>query len=217
MHANADGTFYIAFGDGSSLRIGKVNADMTPVSGFGTGGLTAPVLMQDVNSMIIDSIGRILVSGTSSAGVQKVVCFASVGTLFATFATTLSLSVGLQIAEQESGRFIVAGKKGSTGSINAYQSTGLVEDITFGQVGNPGWYATGVDTQVDDLVVDDFDYIYCVYRDLSNHVSLQKLVANGSGLVPTFNSGVTIDTGIIATQQARIAINSDGNIVIGAV
>lgn len=225
--ANADGSSYIAFGNGTSVIVGQVDADMNPITAFNTIGVTTPLDMATVNNMSVDSLGNIFVAGTN-LGAQKVVGFSSVGALVATGATTLSSTVGTAVAQQKSGRYIIAGKIGSAGVISAYQNFSAVSggtlpvDSTFGPATLNGYYSTGVNAQVDSLVIDDQDYIYIVYRDASNHVTLEKITANGSGKVSAanspvaFNTGAAIDTGIVATGAATIAINSAGNIIVGA-
>ena len=235
---NNDGTSYVAFvgtaGENSGkLLVGQLNADMSPVTGFGglTTGLTSPVAMSTVTSMTIDASGNIIVSGTNTS-LQQVVLFNASGLRQAIFgAPSIASTLGTTVAQQESGRYIVGGYDGSAnGLITAYKNTSaivspgasgtLASDLTFGPAANNGYYPTGVASQIDDLCIDSSDYIYFVYRDLSNHVTLGKLTANGSGLVnaqnsPTsFNSGAVIDTTIVGTQPARIAINNEGYILV---
>lgn len=215
VQSNNDGSCYVAFGNGTNLIVGKVDADMNPISSFGTNGLTAVQAMATVNSLAVDAAGKILVVGTQLAA-QKVVRFTTSGIIDLTFATTLASKVGTTIAEQKSGTLLVGGLIGLTGVINAYQNTGAANATSFGPASLSGYFATNVNSQIDDFVVDTNDYIYFVYRNSSNRACVGKLTANGSGLVAAFNSGAVIDTGVTAstTQPVRIAINNAGNILV---
>ncbi len=230
VNPNNDGTAFIAFGNGANLVVGKVDADMNPVTTFGglTTGLTTPFGMDIVNSLDLDSDANIIVAG-SQGGSQKVASFTSSGELAATFATTILAANATVAVQQKSGRYIVGSYDGATGLIIAYQNQSAIAegilpiDLTFGPAGSNGFYATGVNAPIDDLCIDSDDNIYFVYRN-SGAVCLGKLTANGSGLVnavnssAAFNSGSIITTGITGvTQPAHIAINSEGNILVGGV
>lgn len=223
-----DGSSFIAFGNNVNVIVGKVDINMVPVAAFNTTGLTTATPMATVNSITVDAGGNIIVAGIN-AGACKVVSFTSSGNLNATFAApTVACTLGTTVAQQKSGRYIVGSYTGSLGVINAYQNQSAITsgtlpvDATFGPNGLSGYYSTGINARIDDLVIDNQDYIYFVYRDGSNNLTLGKLTANGSGLVSSanspvaFNSGAIINTGIVATQPARIAINSAGNILVGA-
>lgn len=224
---NADGSAFIAFGNGTNLIVGKVNSDMVPMT-FGTATLTVATPMATVNSITQDAFGNIIVAGTN-AGALKVVSFTSAGVLNATFnQSTLSPTVGTTVQQQKSGRYIVGSKIGSVGAVCAYQNQSAISaaalpvDPTFGPSALGGYYSTGINAQIDDLVIDNQDYIYLVYRNATNNVMLEKITANGSGKVSAANSpiafasGAAVDTGIVGTAPARIAINAAGNILVGA-
>jgi uncharacterized delta-60 repeat protein len=230
-NSNGDGTSFIAFSNDVDLYVGKVNADMVPISSFGlvSNGLTNGYTMPVVNSMTLDSAGDIIVAGTNG-GIQKVLSFTSAGVLNATFERPSSVEsvVGNVVAQQKSGRYLVAGYDGSAnGLIYAYKnesaiaSSTLPVDPTFGPAANSGYFATGINSAIDDMVIDSQDYIYYVYR-VAGTIYLAKLTANGSGLVSaanspvTFNSGAVVATDISATDAAHIAINAAGNILVGA-
>jgi len=217
IFANADGSSYVAFGNDTNVIVGKLDSDQKPVaSGFGTAGLTSAVTMAIVNSLAVDAQGRILVSGTNG-GVSKVLRYPTDGTAPTVFAGVPALVVGNTVLEQKSGRILLSGRKtsgGSFGVVFAYQNTGAAADITFGPDGSDGFYAINVNQAIDDMVIDQNDEIYLVYRD--TNLKLQKVSANGSGLNQEFASGVTIDTGIVATNTAHVAINDAGNILVGS-
>lgn len=225
---NGDGTAYIAFGNDTNLIVGKVDADMNPVSAFNTTGLTAPIAMATVNNITVDSLGNIIVVGTN-AGAQKVVNFTVEATLQATFAAApVASTVGTVVGQQKSGRYIVGGYTGTFGIVSAYKNasaisgSALAVDATFGPAANNGYYLTSIASQIDGLVIDSNDYIYIVYRNAGT-VNVAKLTPEGA-LVTSANSpsgqvwatNPITATGITATQPARIAINGAGNILIGA-
>lgn len=226
---NGDGTSFIAFGNGTNLIVGKVNADMVPVT-YGTSGLTTALAMATVNSMTIDSLGYIIVSGTTVGNLQKVVSFNTSGVLQATFnAPTLASTVGTTVVQQKSGRYLLGGYDGSAnGIVSAYKnasaisSVTLAVDTTFGPSANSGYFPTGINGQIDDICIDSNDYIYIVYRN-SSVVNVAKLTPEGcrstsdntpSGQV--WSTNPITATGITATQAARIAINNENYILIGA-
>jgi len=225
----ADGTSFIAFGDGIDVYVGKVNADMSPATDFNTTGLSNGYTMPTINNMAFDSLGNILVSGTNS-GASTTLMFSPAGALTATFATTLGSTVGTTVAQQKSGRYIVGGKIGSSGAVCAFQNASAVSgeslpiDPTFGPAATFGYYLTGVNSQIDDLVIDQNDYVYIVYRaEGTTTVNVAKLTPEGA-LVTTANTpsaqqwetNPITATGITATSPARIAINSANNILVGA-
>ena len=231
---NGDGSSYIAFGNGTKLIVGQVDADMVPVTGFGglSTGLTNPALvaMASVNTIAIDAAGNVVVAGTNS-GAQQVALFNSSGIFQAIFnAPTFASTVGTTVAQQKSGRYIVGGYDGSAnGLVSAYQNSSAISasalpvDLTFGPAGNNGYYPTAVNAQVDDLVIDSNDYIYIVYRN-AGVVNVAKLTPEGSKVTSdntpsaqVWSTNPITATGISnATQPARIAINQAGNILIGA-
>jgi uncharacterized delta-60 repeat protein len=213
VHALADGSLLFATCNGTNLVIAKSNADLSPDTSFSTDGLTSAVAFVTVDSMIVDADGKIVVSGTGAADAQKVVRFTSAGAVDTTFSSSLSCTYGNQVVEQKSGRYLVAGYKGSAGSVNAYRSTG-VDDITYGPAANAGWYATGVDAVVKDIVLDSNDNAYIAYIDTT--VKLEKISANGSEKVAAFGSGAAVNTGISGTGVVKLAINSAGNILVAA-
>jgi len=226
---NGDGTSFIAFGNGTNLIVGKVNADMVPVT-YGTSGLTTALTMATVNSMTIDSLGYIIVSGTTVGNLQKVVSFNTLGTLQATFnAPTLASTVGSTVVQQKSGRYLIGGYDGSAnGIVSAYKnasaisSVTLAVDPTFGPSVNSAYFVTGINSQIDDICIDSNDYIYIVYRN-SSVVNVAKLTPEGclstSSNTPSgqvWSTNPITATGITATQAARIAINNETYILIGA-
>jgi len=225
VNPNNDGTSFIAFGNGTDLFVGKVDADMNPVTAFGptTNGLTNGFTMPTINSIDLDSDGNIIVAG-ANGGAQKVLMFDASGNRIATFAATVASTVASNVVQQKSGRYIVAG----SGKIIAYQNESAISalslpvDQTFGPAGSNGFFSVSGATVIDDLCIDSNDNIYFTYRNSSNVVCLGKLTANGSGLVNSinspaaFNSGAIVTTGITdVTTPARIAINSAGNILVG--
>ena len=230
---NGDGSSFIAFGNGTDVYVGKVNADMVPITSFGlvSNGLTNGYTMPVVNSITIDSAGDIIVAGTNG-GAQKVLSFTGAGVLNATFAApTLASTVGNVVAQQKSGRYLVAGYDGiANGLISAYKNESAISsailpvDATFGPSANSGYFATGVNAAIDDMVIDSNDYIYIVYRAPgTNIVNVAKITPEGclstSANTPTAQvwlSNPITATGITATGAAHIAINAAGNILVGA-
>lgn len=225
---NGDGSSLIAFGDDTNLIVGKVDADMNPVTAFSADGLTTALAMATVNNIMVDSAGNVIVAGTN-AGAQKIVSFTSVGVLNATFnAAPVASTVGTVVGQQKSGRYIVGGYTGSFGIVSAYQNQSAISgaalpvDSTFGASALSGYYLTSVASQIDDLVIDSNDYIYIVYRN-SGVINVAKLTPEGA-LVTSANTpsaqvwstNPVTATGITATQPARIAINGAGNLLIGA-
>ena len=241
VNPNGDGTTFFAFGNGTNLIIGKINADMSPVTAFGgnSTGLTTAKAMSTINNMTVDGKGNIIVAGAQS-GAQQIYLYNSSGIFQATFENTYKSSVATTVVQQKSGRYIVGGycTITATAMIQAFKSAQdiispglagtLALDKSFGPNGLNGIYNTGAyGVAIDDLCVDSNDDIYFVYRNyysggFGKQVYLGKITANGSGLVnaqnsPTaFNGGAIITTNIgNAISTPRIAINQAGNILIG--
>ena len=219
VYANTSGNTFIAFGDGSNWILGKADSDMNPAT-FGTNGLAATVAtISSVNSLAVDAQGRILVAGMNTGTTAQVVYrYAADGSSSVTFASTLSLIAANRVVEQKSGRILVAGKQAFSttggGTILAYKNTGLVIDDTYGPQSSDGFYAIDIDQPIDDIVLDQYDDAYIVYRDTT--VKIQKITANGSGLDATFATGAIVDTTIVATAAAHVSINNAGNILVAA-
>ncbi len=230
---NGDGTSFIALSNGTDVYVGQINADMVPVTSFGStsSGLSNGFTMSQVNSIAQDAAGNLIVAG-ANGGAQKVLSFSSSGVLNATFtAPNLASTLGNVVLQQKSGRYLVAGYDGSAnGLISAYQNMSAVGaspsyylpvDTTFGPAAQSGYYATGINAAIDDMVIDSNDYIYYVYR-VSGTVYVAKLTPEGSlSISANTPSGQTwsanpLATDITATQPARIAINAAGNILVGA-
>ncbi|MDP3788669.1 MAG: hypothetical protein Q8Q60_05145 [Candidatus Chromulinivorax sp.] len=213
--ANNDGTMYIAFGNGQNCIIGLVDANMYPVTTFGNNGLTISQTMTKIYSLIVDSQGRIIISGIDN-GVQKIIRYVASGILDTVFSSIMPAMVGTVIAEQRSGTIVVAGYLDTKGIVCGYQNNGEKLVASFGPWPSQGYYLTDIDAKIDDIVIDDVDAIYLVYRNSMNHVCLEKLMPNGSYKVTAFNNGHAIDSGLVATTGSHIAINSDKNILVGS-
>lgn len=241
----ADGTSFIAFSNGTNLIVGKVNADMSPVTAFGGNGtgLTTIKSMSSVYDMMIDVSGNIIVVGRNVSPYNSAI-FSSAGMYQGALSATIPTNYTQCIAQQKSGRYIVgsyliggggnseniiiAGYKNMSALVSPGASGSLALDPTFGQAVLNGYYAGqsigdhGSGTPLEDLVVDSNDYIYYSYRYYSGPVYLGKLTPNGSGPVTSqnspvaFNSGSNISTGITGTSASRLAINSAGNILVAA-
>ncbi len=216
-----DGSALIACSVGSDVVVAKVNADFQPDTDFGTQGLTTPYIMQVVHDIKVNDNGEFFVSGIHY-GAQSVAHYYASGTLNNIFPTTVMSSVATRTLRQKSGRYLVSGKKDSSGIISAYQSISpFMLDSTFGPAFTPavadGYYETGVNAQVDDFVIDNYDRIFLVYRHPSNnHVYVEKITANGSAKDFDFGENSAVDTGIVANQKALIAIDENNNILVGA-
>jgi uncharacterized delta-60 repeat protein len=218
IFANADGSSYIAFGNGTYMMIGKVDSDYYPVTNFGTNGLSPVISMANVNGLTVDAQGRVLVSGTQ-AGASLALRFDESGIGYETFTGAPILVVGTTICEQKSGRVLLAGRKvadgysnTAAGTILAYRHTADVADITFGPADLDGFYAINVNQQIDDMVVNDDDDIFIVYRD--GTVKVQKVMQDGSGKDADFNNGNTLDTGLLPSAAPVIAINDSQNVLV---
>ena len=232
---NGDGTAFIAFLNGTTLRIGKVDGDMQIVTAFGSSGLTSTVEMgtgdPTVAYMNFDSLGNIIVAGQNAASTAPVTyMFSSAGILQATFTNSLSLTgVVANVCQQKSGRYIGGGKIGSYASVYAYKNASAIAnpgvsgtlaiDPTFGPAANNGYFSTTLNgNSINYIAIDSQDYIYFIGTASTGNAQLGKLTPNGSGLVnaqnsPTsFNGGALVNTGIGKAEY--FAINSDGNILV---
>lgn len=221
--ANANGTASIIFSNGSNWILGQINADVLPFSSFGgeVGGLANPTSgVSSANAITVDSQNRILVAGMNTGSTAQVVQrYASDADPDSTetFASTITMASVSRIAEQTSSRILLAGSalfdsEFGFGTIMAYQNTGEAIDPTYGPYGSNGFYTTTSSSPIDDMVLDQYDNAYIVYRGTS--VTLEKVTANGSGLDPIFNDGSPLETGIIPTDIVHIGINSESNILV---
>ncbi len=225
VQANIDGTMYIAFCDGNNVVIGLIDANMYPVLTFGINGLTMPESMLKVSALVVDSLSRPIVvgkdHGTDLVGgpshrEQKIIRYTTSGNVDTEFMQILPLMTGSSIAEQKSGQIVVAGYMKGTGVVCGYQNDGQAFVNSFGPFDVGGYYRIGINTPIEDLIVDDQDAIYLIYRDENHHLCLEKIMPNGACKVAAFNGGNAIDTGIVATSRTHIALNSDLNLVVGS-
>ncbi len=221
-----DGTTYIALSNGTDVIVGALNVDMIPVTSFGSNGngLTSGLTMPEVNSMILDWQGRIVVAGMNGSS-QKVLRYNADGSLLEndavalTFQSNISLVAANKIVQQKSGRYLLVGATSEgygyyEGMILAYRNDGSQIDATYGDAGYDGYYLIQASAEIDDIVLNQDDAAYVVYRD--GTVKVEKIIAQGARLDTNFNNGNPLNTGIVATAAARIGINSDGNILVAA-
>lgn len=224
---DADGTSLIAFSNGILMMIGKLDADMIPVSSFGIAGLTGAVEMDNVTSMSQDSSGNLYVTG-SSAGKAMVIMFDAAGVEKYRFAQSLPvLMVATKVVQQHSGRYLVAGYDSKNNGLlfgykhsSAVCSGQLPVDLSFGPAGMFGYFNTGINSPIDDIVLDEFDYSYIVYR-INGLMAIVKLTAQGS-LVNQYNSPAAhvwpvnpLCTTVNATQPCRLVYSDDGILMVG--
>lgn len=212
MALGASKEFLCALTTGGNVRIGKYNADMQIVTGFGSSGFTSAVALATVNDIGLDTQGRILVAG-QDASADKVLRFAANGNSVEIFATDPTLNFVSAVKEQKAGRVLVSGydNVASKGAIYAYQSNGTSLDNTFGPVGTSGKYV-GAQSTIDDFVILDTDEIIAVQRGTTNF-ELIKLKADGSALV-----WGPVDTGIAlhVSYAGKVAVNANGDVLVAA-
>jgi uncharacterized delta-60 repeat protein len=224
---DTDGTTYVAFSNGIDVVIGALNTDMVPVTSFGpnSNGLTSGLTMPTVNSMILDWQNKIVVAGMNGSN-QIVLRYNADGSLVeddssgaVEFESNIGLVEANRIVQQKSGRYLLvgaasAGGEDYEGMILAYRNDGSQVDATYGDAGYDGYYLIQASVGIDDIVLNQDDAAYVVYRDTT--VKVEKVIAQGARLDTNFNDGQPLDTGIIATAAARIGINSQGNILVAA-
>lgn len=218
IHANKDGTMYVAFGNGINLIVGCVDATMHPVMTFGVNGIAQALSMVTVSNLVVDSQGRPIVAGSdlSENGIdlqQKIVRYTNLGAIDTEFAHVLPCSNGNSIAEQKSGQILVGGNVSGAGIICGYTNIGTGLIPVFGGVLLTGYHNS---PGVDKFVVDKQDAVYLTYRNEVDELCLEKLMPNCCCKISRFNNGSTITTGIIAIAESCIAINADHNILVVA-
>lgn len=217
VQARPDGTSMIGLTNGNQVVIAQLDADMNLISSFGVEGISLPIPLHSISSMIIDAAGKIVINGWYN-GQSQVVRLLQNGSLDCSFS---SLMTGMQItaiAEQKSGRIIGVGSYRGAGIVAAYKNNGIGLDSSFGPASMQGYYTVSTTTMIDGLVIDANDMIYIAYRNNFNQLCLTKLSATGSNVVGNFNQGLPIMTGIVALagQRVFLAINNAGYILVGA-
>lgn len=210
--------YYIAVDDGINTQITSINGlDDTQIADFGQGGVITIVGKSDVADLFLDGTGALNISGGSGAsGLQAGWIYrynATDGTLISAFTPTTFLDVSTVVGQQATTRILVAGKKGNSGAIIAYNSITGALDTTFGQTANPGFYYTGVNSIINDMKIDSLNNIYIMFNDASNNATTQKISLNGGMIgnpVWTGNS-VVANSMISSNNNLVLVLDSNGN------
>jgi uncharacterized delta-60 repeat protein len=237
----ADGKIVVAGSSsgGTDVAVVRYNADGTLDTGFGGGD---GVVITDVNgddfalSIAIQNDQKILVGGaTDGVGSALLIRYGTSGTPDATFgggdgivATTIGLgAVFTDLAVQGDGAIVAAGAATLDGAkgvalVARYDSSGVLDTANFASpdgyvttnLGAGGGQIAGVALQADGKIVGAGSS----YSTTSSNVALLRYTTAGV-LDTTFGGGdgkVTTDVGTGYDTGNDVAIDGDGNIVVGA-
>lgn len=214
----------------SDFAVVRYNSDGTLDGTFGTGGkLLTDLGSQDVaNAMALQSDGKIVVGGTSTAGTSSSFDFALVrynsdGTLDGTFGTggavltdfsgSGSFDQAFAVAIQSDGKILAAGGSGAEDfALARYTSSGTL-DTSFGtggtttsSVGADGSVAYALEIQTDGKII--------AAGTASNDFALARYGVSGL-LDSSFGTGGVVLTsfGAFDDEARALAIQSNGRIV----
>lgn len=229
-----NGDYYIALNNPISVltQIIRLTNGAALDGTFGSSGF-ATNLVPGVMDMIIDGSNQLVVAGTNTTGSPYgwITRYESgnAGTLDATFNGGGIVSfdpvvVVNKIVQQTLGRYVLAGQlTGLSGNgglvavVSGGAHAGLI-DTTFNSNGaNPGYYDSGITTEIYALISDVYDRLIIAYKHGSG-IDIRRITSAGQ-IDTTFGSAGTI-TGAIANAddatQVCLTFDDLGNIVLAA-
>ncbi len=209
----SNGIYYIAADNGTNVEIISMNGHTdTQITPFGTSGVVTISGKTGITDLFLDGTGTLNVSGSSGGTAWIYRYNATDGTIISAFTPTAFLDVSTVVGQQTSTRILVAGKKGSSGTIIAYNSVTGALDATFGQIANLGYYYTGVNSTINDMKIDSNNNIYIIFNDASNNATTQQISANGGAVGnPVWTGDSVIANSTLATNNhLMLALDSSG-------
>ena len=219
-----DGTFLVGLSKSASNSvIAKYLSDGTVEStaNFGTSGVVDLGTTAEIEAMVIDNQGRILVSGgndsTGTTGFLKRV--STDGDTVVTFVDGSPWRFIGGVAQQTSGNIIAAGHDGTNAMIARYTPGTLngegTLDTTFGSSGYIVFDGTNGLTAtygLYDAVVDASDNVYAFYRE-GTAAKVAKFDSSGALVSGFGTSGIQVTPGLDsstpATMRCVLASNDD--------
>jgi uncharacterized delta-60 repeat protein len=214
------GQYYTTFADGSLVRLTNGGALDTT---FNTTGFADPTPAGN-SSIIVDGSNSLVLAGTDAGAGWVKRYLPNSGSLDTTFnsniataLSTLNCISATTIVEQTLGRYIVAGTlSNGHGALFAFTNTGEI-DTTFNNPGTPGYYDTGVSSEICASTVDQFGRLIIAYKNGSN-IDVVRFTSAGQ-LDTQFNTTGTVTgaiTGADDPSQVRIVLDQAGNIIVAA-
>lgn len=210
-----NGSYYVAGSSSSNSYVTLMSDDDVQDATFGLVTIAGSG-KTNASSMLLAQDGNLLVAGAGlgTFGSGWIVSLnPTTGAVVSAFAPTATLYSHYTIAQQSTGRILVAGIFSGVGEIIAYNSVTGALDTTFGV---SGYYtATGYGA-INSMILDSSDNIYFMANDGSNNAKVIKLVPSGTGAA----SGWTVPTVTANSTLAinnHLAFNQAGNIVAVAV
>lgn len=210
-----NGSYYVAGSSSTNSYVTLMSDDdvqdatfgLVTIAGSGKTNASSMLLAQDGNLLVVGA-------GLGTFGSGWIVSLnPTTGAVVSAFAPTSTLYSHYAIAQQSTGRILVAGIFSGVGEIIAYNSVTGALDTTFGS--NGYYVATGYGA-INSMILDASDNIYFIANDSSNNAKVVKLTPSGSGAA----SGWTVPTVTANSTLAinnHLAFNQAGNIVAVAV
>lgn len=221
------GKILVSDSDGDNCIIAALNATGTSLDtdafGFFDGKLPSFGLFSEVQAILVDSTGL----GFYTLGTTGRFLFTNYQTGSGGSFNNSSLTQNYAIAQQASGRILVAGYNSAvnSGVIVAYDPQSRAIDTSFNPGGLGGaapnvagyWY-TGISNPITSLSIGSGDYadkIYFAYDDVDGHAAVSLLLENGTALDSDFNFTAPIHN-VSDAEQIRMQLDASGNIVLAA-
>jgi len=210
-----NGSYYVAGSSSTNSYVTLMSDDDVQDATFGLVTIAGSG-KTNASSMLLAQDGNLLVAGAGlgTFGSGWIVSLnPTTGAVVSAFAPTATLYSHYAIAQQSTGRILVAGIFSGVGEIIAYNSVTGALDTTFGS--NGYYVATGYGA-INSMILDASDNIYFIANDISNNAKVIKLTPSGSGAA----SGWTVPTVTANSTLAinnHLAFNQAGNIVAVAV
>lgn len=225
----SDGSMFIASSDttNTQTKVIKVDPDGNKVTNFGSSGVLTIAGLVNVNHLFVDQGTDIIVAGGqgssgSQAGWLKryAPTNGSEDTVFAV-ADADSLDLVSFVAQQSSGRIIVAGQKDGNAAIAGYDPITGALDLSFGS--SDGIYYSHATEPAFEIAIDSQDRIYFLHSHSSMQVSVERLHPDGKTVDWTTTTHVADvsrieDSHLVLDQNGRPVLatvnNSGANIVM---
>jgi len=210
------GSYFVAADNGTNTQITKFDSTDTQISTFGTSGILTISSKADVSDLFINQDGGLLVcggSGSSGSNDGWIDLYnASTGVINSTFtvASADNIDISLVVAQQTSGRILVAGQQDGVGVIIGYNSITGAIDQTFGVA---GVYSTGYAASVNGMIIDLTDNVYFILNN-GTTATTKKLDPDGTTVAWT---GSTTILNSSVNSNNHIAFDPSNDIIIVAV
>lgn len=186
--------------------ITKLDATLAVDTDFGTDGqVTVSSGVATINDLFVangtDQSGYIYLTGATTGTEMWAAQITAHGVMVTALPALSGWTLGAVIRENVAGNIIVAGFNGANGAIASFTADGLGLDPLFGV---NGIYVTDRTNPISAMTIDNYSEIYIAYKSGESSGTIQRILANGSGLDSTFTAST-----FNSCNESQIAIALD--------